>query len=201
MHVQRLSRGSGIEVRSIDLSTELDDGTFAQLEQLFNSQSLIVFRDQSISRVQGRHFFARFGPRVEGIETVSNQAVTGQGELQYHSERSFQRGQLIRGLALYGKEISPGGGATLFIDCGAAYRSLPEALHPQLTHANTVHSFDPRVRLGANYAGPDVPEGGWQTIHPAILHHPITGAPILFVSPWFTSAIVGLDEERGTALL
>ena len=124
---------------------------------------------------------------------------TGRGELEFHSEQSFQRTNPIRGLALYCKAIGVNGGATRFINSAAAYRALPEDLRSELAQTDTVHSFDPyRVRLGSEYSGKGVPEGGWQTVHPAILEHPVTGTPILFVSPWFTTSIVGRDPKKGT---
>jgi taurine dioxygenase len=200
MDIDRLRPAVGIEVCDVDLSTELAAGILQELETLFDTESLLLFRNQDFSDDQGRRFFAHFGARVEGITVVTNEAPTGRGELQFHSERSFQKNETIRGLALYCKAIGVSNGATLFVDCAAAYRALPTDLQTLLAHTDTVHSFDPRIRLGPEYAG-SVPEGGWQAIHPAILEHPVTGVPILFVSPWFTTGIVGMDPEEGAALL
>jgi taurine dioxygenase len=197
----RLSPAGGVEVRDFDLRTELDEKSFTQLEGLFDEESLILFRNQGLSNDEGRQVFARFGPLIDGIGVVSNQDPTGRGELEFHSEQSFQRANPIRGLALYCRAIGVNGGATLFVNCAAAYRALPEDLRAELAHTDTVHSFDPRVRLGSDYAGTGVPKGGWQTVHPAVLEHPVTGIPILFVSPWFTSSIVGRDPQEGEALL
>ncbi len=199
--IRRLSGAGGVEVRDFDLRTALADDSFRELEDLFDTESLILLRNQNITHDEGRQFFARFGPLIDGIGVVSNEEATGRGELEFHSEQSFQRDNPIRGLALYCRAIGPHGGATLFIDCAAAYRALPADLQSQLAHTDTVHSFDPRVRLGSAYGGTGIPEGGWQTVHPAILEHPVTGTPILFVSPWFTTGIVGMDSEDGGALL
>jgi taurine dioxygenase len=198
---RRLSEAGGVEVEGFDLRTELDAGSFEELEGLFDTESLILLRNQSISHDDGRELFARFGPLIDGIGVVSNEEATGRGELKFHSEQSFQRANPIRGLALYCRAIGPNGGATLFVDCAAAYRALPAELKSELSHTDTVHSFDPRVRLGSDYGGTGIPEGGWQTVHPAILEHPVTGIPILFVSPWFTTGIVGRSTEEADALL
>jgi taurine dioxygenase len=199
--IHQLSSAVGVEVRNLDLSIELDDRDFERLQGIFDRKSLVLFRDQTITDDDGRRLIARFGPLVEGIGVVSNEALTGRGELEFHSERSFQRQEPIRGLALYCKATCANGGATLFINCAAAYDALPSDLRGELADTDTIHSFDPRVRLGAEYGGPDVPEGGWQTIHPAVLRHPVTGIPILFVSPWFTTGIHGRGQSDGATLL
>jgi alpha-ketoglutarate-dependent taurine dioxygenase len=144
---------------------------------------------------------ARFGPLIEGIKIVTNESATGRGELQFHSERSFQREEPLRGVALYAKEVHATGGATLFINCAVACQELPADLRSELLEADTVHRFDPRIRLGEAYGSSGVPEGGWHTIHPAVLPHPITGVPILYVSPWFTTAIAGRDDQSSRSLL
>ena len=64
-----------------------------------------------------------------------------------------------------------------------------------------MHRYHPRVRLGEAYDGPAVPEGGWWTVHPAVLQHPVTGVPILYMNPWFTCGVVGMDDEGGGRLL
>ncbi len=198
---RRLSEVGGVEICDFDLRTELDTESFKEIEDLFDTESMVLFRNQTISDDEGRQLFGRFGPLIDGIAVVSNEEPTGRGELKFHSEQSFQRANPIRGLALYCQAIGPQGGATLFVDCAAAYSALPADLQSELAHTNTVHSFDPRVRLGSDYGGTGIPEGGWQTVHPAVFEHPVTGTPILFISPWFTTGIVGKDPKDGEALL
>ncbi|MDA8044354.1 MAG: TauD/TfdA family dioxygenase [Actinomycetota bacterium] len=200
LQIEPLGSAGGVEILDIDLAGDLGDATFRKVEEVFDRESLVVFRNQELTPERGRQIFSRFGPLVEGIGVVSNQDATGRGELQFHSERSFQRQIPIRGLALYGREVGAGGAATLFINCAAAYRDLPGPVRARLATVDTVHSFDPRVRLGPDYGGPEVPAGGWRTIHPAVLRHPLTGVPILFVSPWFTTAIAE-DADAGDGLL
>ena len=201
MHLKRLSPAVGVEVAGLDVGGELDGAVLRELEETLDRESLILLRGQRLSQEQGRQLFDHFGPRIPGVSVVTNDAPTGRGELEFHSEQSFQRKDPIRGLALYGKTISAGGGATLFINCAAAFQSLAQHLQDRLMHTDTVHSFDPRVRLKTGYDGPEIPDGGWRTVHPAVLRHPVTGASILFVSPWFTTAVMGCDDQQGAALL
>ncbi len=201
METAGLSSTFGTEIRGVDLSRRLDDPSFVELERLFDANALLLFRNQDFDYEQGYELICRFGPAVEGITVVTNEAATGRGELQFHSERSFQREQPLRGLALYAREVQATGGATLFVNCSLAYRELPEHLRDELHDADTIHWYDPQVRLGDAYGGTGTPKGGWQTIHPAILRHPVTGTPILYVSPWFTTAIVGREHEQGNGSL
>src|SRR5262249_29838276 len=37
--------------------------------------------------------------------------------------------------------------------------------------------------------------------HPVLWSHPVTGTPLLYVNPWMTQEIVGLDTATGTRTL
>jgi len=202
METVQLAPSMGVEVTAVDLRQVSDSVSLGDLERLFNEESLLLFRDQALSAEEGRRFVGQFGPLVEGIGTVSNETATGRGQLEFHSERSFQKDVPLRGLALQARRVTDVGGATLFVNCVAACRDLPDDLRAELEGVDTLHQFDPRVRLGSAYGeGSEVPEGGWHTTHPAIWQHPVTGVPILYVSPWFTRGIVGMDDGEGSALL
>ena len=121
MDIRQFDAGIGVEVRNVDVC-DPDDRLFDELQTLFDTETLLVFRDQRLTYEQGRDLFARFGPLVEGIRIVTNEDATGRGELEFHSERSFQRDEPIRGLALYAQTVPAQTGATRFVDCAAAYR-------------------------------------------------------------------------------
>lgn len=190
----------GVELSKIDLRTELDGRSSQQFERLLDTELLLVIRDQELSDEVARRFVSGFGPLVDGIGVVTTEEATGRGELEFHSERSFQRKEPLRGLSLYGKSVPESGGATLFINCVAACAALPDDLRATLATVDTIHQFDPRIRLGAGSGG-NVPEGGWRTVHPAIWQHPVTGVPVLFVSRWFTRRVIGMDSEASEQLL
>jgi taurine dioxygenase len=195
----------GVEIRDVDLSGKLDDSTFAELEQLFNAESLLLFSNQRFAYEKGCAFVYRFGPSIEGIKVVTNEAATGRGQLQFHSERSFQREEPLRGLALYAREVPATGGATLFVNCSLAYRELPADLREELLGADTVHRFDPRIRLGNAYGSPGTPEGGWHFDHlrdPAFLyrHEWRTGDLVLWDNFTLIHAREPYDESRTRVL-
>ena len=155
-----------------------------------------------LSETEQRGLVSSFGPIVSGLDSfyLSNEKASGRGELVPHSDHCFFDHPL-QGLALYAKEASETGGATLFVNAGAACQALPDDLRAELAEKEALHIYDPSERLGEGYEGPDVPEGGYRAIHPVIWDHPVTGVPILYVNPWMTRAIVGMDADAGRALL
>ena len=160
METVRLAPSMGVEVTDVDLRQVPDSFSLEDVERLFNEESMLLFRDQPLSPEEGRRFVGQFGPLVEGIGTVSNETATGRGELEFHSERSFQKEVPLRGLALQARRVTEEGGATLFVNCVAACRDLPDDLRAELEGVETVHQFDPRVRLGSAYGeGSEVPDG------------------------------------------
>ena len=55
----------GMEVTGVDLSEPLDDGLFAEIEQAFHDNLVLVFRDQKIEPKHQLTFTHRFGPSEE----------------------------------------------------------------------------------------------------------------------------------------
>ena len=51
----------GAEVRGVDLARPLDTETFTAIEQAYDSNSVLLFRDQSIDEAQHLAFSRRFG--------------------------------------------------------------------------------------------------------------------------------------------
>ena len=80
--------------------------------------------------------------------------------------------------------MSTTGGETGFIDAAEAYTRLPAALRERIADVSAVHvERFPR--------GP-VPN---RVRHPVVLHHPVTGIPILFVNPLFTESIPEAGDD------
>jgi taurine dioxygenase len=61
MRAKPLSPLFGAEIEEIDLSQDLDDQTFARIEQAFNQRSVVLFRNQRITHAQHVAFSRRFG--------------------------------------------------------------------------------------------------------------------------------------------
>ena len=61
MEITPLTPHLGAEIRGVDLSAPLDNETFAGIHQAFLDWSVLVFRDQELSRDQHKDFGRKFG--------------------------------------------------------------------------------------------------------------------------------------------
>jgi alpha-ketoglutarate-dependent taurine dioxygenase len=111
----------------------------------------------------------------------------GDGELKFHFDHSFQETPL-KGLMLYGIEVPPEGGDTLFADVRSAYHLLPEAVRERLASLTIRHSAT-------------VLPGSPTADHPLVWKHPGTGHPIFFFSQYHAVAILELSPEDSDALI
>ncbi|HEX3949674.1 MAG TPA: TauD/TfdA family dioxygenase, partial [Steroidobacteraceae bacterium] len=60
---RRFDAALGAEIRGVDLSTPLDDETFAQIRHaLLEGNGLLLFRDQRLTPEDQIAFSRRFGP-------------------------------------------------------------------------------------------------------------------------------------------
>jgi taurine dioxygenase len=160
-----------------DLSSPIDDPTFAELERLFHDNIVVCFRDQHLSNEQHIAFSRRFGeleihivrkyllPGYPEILLISN-VRDAQGELigladagfTWHSDTSYRR-HPSRCSLLYAKEVpqrdgmpdsTPDGmplGDTVFANAIAAYDALPAAMQRRLAGLKAIHRYAMRRRI------------------------------------------------------
>jgi alpha-ketoglutarate-dependent taurine dioxygenase len=99
--------------------------------------------------------------------------------------------------------LPPVGGDTLFVSAQVAYDRLSDPLKRALQGLVAVHRTDNQGKIRELY-----PEFDWEAEessdavrHPVVAAHPVTGKPVLFVNPGFTSSIEGLSRLESDALL
>lgn len=125
------------------------------------------------------------------------------GRLPWHSDLTFTV-KPARGALLYAVEVPPLMGQTGFADRIAAYDAVPNPLKRQLPELKVVHSVD-SVSYGVGEKGKD--SGAAKSaqyppvVHPLVFQHPRNGRTVLNISPLFTQYIVGMEPEKGSALL
>lgn len=209
--VAPLSPVLGAEVRGIDLR-ELDEQTFAELQDAFCAFKVLFFRDQGLTSEQHVTFAERWGeledhpflPAKEGDSRVIRFAKDDETvgvENQWHSDVSWREVPSL-GSVLRAVEVPPVGGDTLFADMNAAYEGLPDDLKQRIDGAVAVHDFtqsfgammDAKTRAERQKEYPPAH-------HPVVRTHPVTGAKILYVNRIFTSHIVGMDVAESDALI
>ena len=214
----------GAEVRGLDLSRPISDALARDLRKALGEHLVLFFRDQDLDLAAQKRVTEVFGPllRVPYIEPCAQDpdviAVLKEAEEtgisvfggDWHSDFSFLE-RPPGGSVLYGAEVPPYGGDTLWASQVAAYETLPEDLKAILEGRRAVHSGKP---YGVSHA-PEAtlavtrsikmtrgdPEADRERLHPAVRRHPESGRRALFVNPIYTTRLEGLSEEESAPIL
>jgi taurine dioxygenase len=214
----------GAEVSGVDLS-RLSDADFFQIEQAWNRHGALLFRDQTLSDDDLLTFSRRFGeldpPPVQehgrqspegypDVYVVSNVlddkgapiGALGAGEAVWHTDMSYLAMPPDASM-LYALEVPPAGGDTWVLGMQAAWATLPDALKARvrgrrIKHDGTYNSGG-YLRKGVTPSDdPHTAPGAW---HPAVLAHPATGVPSLYLGRRRNSYVEGLAPAESEALL
>ncbi len=120
----------------------------------------------------------------------------------WHSDLSYMNPPALASL-LYGLEVPPSGGDTMFCSLYAAYDALSDTMKSVLEGLTAVHNFGFASRgvFRAEQATQSQLDATPAVVHPVVRTHPETGRKVLFVNPGFTSHIVGMHPAESRALL
>lgn len=208
----------GAEVGGVDLASDLDDATVAEVRQAFLQYHVLFFHDQELTPEMLMRFGQRFGeldthPFVEGMEVHPEviEIVTEPDDSSnfgggWHTDVTFLDEPDL-GSILYAVEVPPFGGDTLFANQHAAYDALSDSMKGLIDGLVALHS-----------AGPQYATGGYSTRsqsmrtknaenadrvvrHPVVRTHPENGRKGLYVNRAFTIGIDGMRRDESAALL
>lgn len=222
----------GAEIRGVDL-TRLDDEAYAKIHEAWLEHLLVVFRGQSMAAQDLVNLARRFGTPVtssglhqRGLEErTANQifdlppeitvvtnvrekgkpvGILGDGEVVWHADFSFKEKPTAARMLL-AVEIPPAelGGLTFFVNCYAAYDTLPAELKARIAgrtikQANIVDTAM-QLRPGATL-DMDIREIPGPS-HPIVSTHPETGRNMLFLGRRHSAYVNGCSLEESEALL
>ena len=211
-----LSPSVGAEIRGLDLARDLDAATFDQIRAAWAVHKVLLIRGQTIDADQQLRFARRFGEiqvvrsathilgEQQAIMHVANREVAGKpgilpdGEMQFHTDQCYYE-RPSRLTMLYAMEIPKQGGNTLFLNAAAAFAALPATRQADLAklQVHQVYDYDgsPTIKSG------DVRADAPHFIHPLVIRHPETGAPVLYANRLMSERIVGLDGAESDRLL
>lgn len=212
----------GAVVRGVDLRRPVDPATADELRSAWLAHQLLVFPSQDLSPAALEAAAEVFGPIGEdpyfrpmpGEDHVV--ALTREADEQtplfadvFHSDWSFLPTPPA-GTMLYGVEVPPTGGDTLYADQYGAYEALPADLRRRVEGLVGIHSARRGYAKDGMYGDRDV--GRSMAIvasdtalatqhHPLVRVHPETGRKALFCSLAYTIGIEGIDQAEADAVL
>lgn len=208
----------GAEIAGVDLATDLDEATVAEIRRALLDHHVVFFRDQQLAPDDQMRFGRRFGeldthPFVEGMDahpevieivTEPDDAVNFGGG--WHTDVTFLEEPDL-GSILYAVDVPAYGGDTLFADQHAAYDTLSDTMKRILDGLIALHSAGPQYAAGgystrSRSMRTKNPEGADRIVrHPVVRTHPETGRKGLYVNRAFTVGIEGMRRDESAALL
>ncbi len=214
----------GATVRGLDLTSELDASTVAEVRTAWLAHQVLAFPDQPMTDDDLERFtlcFGRFGDdpfiapikgrdHVIAVERLADEQAPLFAD-NWHTDWSFQVTP-PSGTCLRAVEIPPVGGDTLFINQHAALDAMPSELRSRLEGRMAVHSargpYAPDGVYGFNDDEADrsmdirpSPDAEATQLHPIIRAHPETGREGIFGCIGYIVGIDGMDADAATALL
>src|SRR5579862_6157222 len=217
-----LGEALGTEAVGIDLA-RLDDQTFSWIEQAFAEHPVLVFRNQELDAGDIAAFGRRFGvPRKHSLVSYRHaehpevswlRNVDEAGNIDWygvkratdwHTDSTYE--ELLPLLAmLHALEVPASKGGTVFADMCGAYDALPEATKERLAALIGLHGRTDGpagVKLYTHEEGERMTDKRYiEQRRPAVIPHPVTGRPILFVNPMHTHGFVGMERETAWELI
>ena len=217
LDVRRIAGALGAEVHGIDLSQPQDDDAIGQVRELLLEHGVIFFRDQTLDDAKLKAFAGRFGSFFrhpyfipEGDPDVivirrkpGDTSIVGEN---WHSDTPAVPAPPAMSM-LYGEDVPPYGGDTLFANQYLAFDTLSPAMQRMLEGVRAVYS-SARVSgaaLGRNAKGStmtreDADYAHSQGVHPVVRTHPETGRKALYLPRPLMLRFDGMTTEESDGL-
>lgn len=179
-----------------DLSRPLSETAQALLVELVDTHGIVAARGQTLTLDQQRDLLRPLGrvPIERHVDVAPDDGALGRLALTYHSDFAFAP-QPYKYLSLYGVDLDPGS-VTRFVDAASAYDRLNDAQRARLGHLQATAICLDRCDDVAYY---EFPQHVPQFTRPAILAHPRTGRPILYVNEAQTARLEPLARAESDA--
>ena len=206
-----LSPALGAEIIGVDLRHDLDEGTIAQIRDVWHDNLVILLRDQKLSEEDEVRFAEMFGPPAKihtpqfvrghpAVMLISNIREDGKpigalpdGEMQFHTDQCHQERPAMASM-LYAIEVPRTGGNTLFANGYTAYETLPDDVKRRIDRRKALNAYD--YDNASMKRGTRLAEGVPFYVHPVVRTHPATGRKALYVNRLMTVADRGAAGSR-----
>ncbi len=220
-----LCAGFGLECRNFDLTRDLNDTAFAEIERAFYAGQVLVLRGQSLTPAQLVAFAQAFGPAqphvidqfhhpddpniliLSNVRGADGQPIGLQDAGSYfHTDYSYLR-MPARATMLYSIQVPKVGGNTLFANQQASYEDLAQSMKQRIDPLIAVHHYGNRQDLNdASRTAASPLSVAQKARMPLITHriarpHPVTGRTSLYAVSGSSFGIVGMPADESRDLL
>ncbi len=219
LEIRLLSGAGGAEISGVDVAQDLDDGTIGEIRDALNEHCVVFFRDQEIDVDQHKAFARCFGPifihpNYNGVSADPEVLMVRRepGDTSYVGELWHTDTTMVAeppmGAILYGIDVPPYGGDTMFANQYLAYEALSPTMKRLLEGLRAVHSdigtAGPHLGKNAGRSTKYRDDEAWRetrNTHPIVRTNRETGRKCLFVNASYTVGIEGMTAAEGKALL
>lgn len=222
MHVEPTGQACGAVVTGIDLAGPLTPDQRAAIRTAWLAHHVLVFPEQRLTDDDLEAFTLAMGgfgedpfiapipgrQHIIAVARAADETAPIFAET-WHTDWSFQA-RPPAGTCLYGIEIPPVGGDTLFANQHLALDAMPASLRARIEGRRAIHSaqkaYAPEGFYGAADTGRSMDirpsEAARATqLHPFIRQHPETGREGLFGCLGYIIGLEGMSEEEALPLL
>lgn len=214
----------GAEVRGVDLTTELDAATVAEIRAAWLEHRVLSFPDQAMSDEDLERYTLYFGPfgddpyfaSIDGHPNIAAVARSADETApifadSWHADWSFQEFP-PDGTCLFAKIVPPVGGDTHFANQAAALAAMPAELRERIQDLKVVHSAQLPYAPDGVYGEADkantramnivTDESAYATqLHPMVRPHRETGEDTLYSTIGYIIGVDGMEHEPAMELL
>ena len=185
----------GMEALGIDLS-RLDAADIAAFGRRFGTP-----RKHALMKYRHREY-----PEVSWLTNVEEDGKVDwygvKRATDWHTDSTYEEKLPLLAM-LHALEVPATKGGTMFADMCAAYDALPQAMKQRLTDLVGLHGRS-NGPAGERLYGDD--KGATEKQYtelprPAVVAHPVTGRPILFVNPMHCHGFVGMSREESWPMI
>lgn len=220
MKIEPLHSDFGVSVDGFDLASVSAARGYAELRDLFETHSLLLFRGQPLSDKRQLALAALFGPiedriglpapRVAPVSNVTDAGtLTAAGDRHtlhlranqlWHVDSSFLPAPALVNI-LQARVVSPTGGETEFASTRAGWKRLPADMQERLRRTVIRHRYaHSRARIDPELAKDEMftkwPDQCWR----AVWANPETGEKALYIAS-HACAVEGMEAAEGQTLI
>jgi len=212
LKVRDISPEFGVEILDFDPKAPLDDEIREQLQNLFDTRRLLLFRDIDLTHEEQARLctmlirkgeaetIEAMGKHESFISNKLDEGIAPVGRLQFHGDTMWADNP-YQVLSLYGTDVKQPAAPTTFVDAVDAWKTLPDDLrqraegHEVLQTAGAVRRGDMSGVLLTEVENPPT------TITRINYTHPRTGETVLHICEQMTKNVLGLPEQESEDLL